>query len=436
MAYKKEERWNEQFQILKRYLAEEGSFPMSHVIYEDVRLGLWFQNQKYADKKGVLPANRKELLESLSPSWNGSSTERKAAKKNILIASNWKKHLQPGDVAIDQALSGDVLYESLCRGIYSCQAYIDAFDERHCSMWEQFSDLMQRKFPKETAFFDLSYRKAVFEAQFPNLDFSCFNIYIDTFSCESTDLFTHKELFSMDTRPSYFDAAKAMSAYSQFKNASEMCKAYSDLLISQRPGLQNVVYEKYVNGKSDSLIAEEYNVSLSRVHTANSILKRFLRFPAHRELIAPKHPQDRLKEQNASDVKDLDDVTKVEEIDVSKDAYLKKTSIDELDLSVRSFNTLKRANINTLFDLTRYSESQLISLRNMGRKCLEEIQMKLADHGLELYSEPGKEYYLDFQPDCKKKGSSLDAQIQSAKQKSESRLAGSGKVRTPIASER
>ena len=64
-----------------------------------------------------------------------------------------------------------------------------------------------------------------------------------------------------------------------------------------------------------------------------------------------------------------------------------KMTIEELDLSVRSFNCLKRANINTVEDLTNKTEEEMIKVRNLGRKSLEEVEHKLAMIGLSLASD-------------------------------------------------
>ena len=61
-----------------------------------------------------------------------------------------------------------------------------------------------------------------------------------------------------------------------------------------------------------------------------------------------------------------------------------KMTIEELDLSVRSFNCLKRANINTVDDLTNKTEEEMIKVRNLGRKSLEEVLAKLKELGLQL----------------------------------------------------
>ncbi len=69
--------------------------------------------------------------------------------------------------------------------------------------------------------------------------------------------------------------------------------------------------------------------------------------------------------------------------DTAKEKALDLT-IDELDLSVRSFNCLKRAGINTVEDLINKSEMDMMKVRNLGRKSLEEVIAKLASFGFAL----------------------------------------------------
>jgi DNA-directed RNA polymerase subunit alpha len=60
-------------------------------------------------------------------------------------------------------------------------------------------------------------------------------------------------------------------------------------------------------------------------------------------------------------------------------------TIEDLDLSVRSFNCLKRASINTVADLVTKTEDDMMKVRNLGRKSLEEVKKKLDELGLSLY---------------------------------------------------
>ncbi len=78
--------------------------------------------------------------------------------------------------------------------------------------------------------------------------------------------------------------------------------------------------------------------------------------------------------------------TVVEKETTQRDKVLEMT-IEELDLSVRSFNCLKRANINTVEDLISKTEDEMMKVRNLGRKSLEEVINKLAMMGLHLAEE-------------------------------------------------
>ena len=73
----------------------------------------------------------------------------------------------------------------------------------------------------------------------------------------------------------------------------------------------------------------------------------------------------------------------VEKEENKKEKILEMT-IEELDLSVRSYNCLKRAGINTVDELVQRNEEEMMKVRNLGRKSLEEVQQKLAALGLML----------------------------------------------------
>ena len=85
---------------------------------------------------------------------------------------------------------------------------------------------------------------------------------------------------------------------------------------------------------------------------------------------------------------DLSDTARSTEIMVEREESQKEKmlemSIEDLDLSVRSYNCLKRAGINTVEDLAGKSEGDMMKVRNLGRKSLEEVLKKMADLGLAL----------------------------------------------------
>ena len=83
---------------------------------------------------------------------------------------------------------------------------------------------------------------------------------------------------------------------------------------------------------------------------------------------------------------DSEESTVVKKEEDQPDTMLNMT-IEELDLSVRSFNCLKRANINTVADLVNKTEDEMIKVRNLGRKSLEEVKQKLQMMNLSLANE-------------------------------------------------
>ena len=79
------------------------------------------------------------------------------------------------------------------------------------------------------------------------------------------------------------------------------------------------------------------------------------------------------------------EVALIDKADDKKDKLLEMT-IEELDLSVRSYNCLKRAGIHTAQELANRTEEEMMKVRNLGRKSLEEVVQKLAELGLSLRS--------------------------------------------------
>ena len=84
-------------------------------------------------------------------------------------------------------------------------------------------------------------------------------------------------------------------------------------------------------------------------------------------------PEEREEEEASFPEEKEDDSSKVLDM-----------TIEDLDLSVRSFNCLKRANINTVADLVDKTEDDMMKVRNLGRKSLEEVKKKLEELGLSL----------------------------------------------------
>ncbi|SHF08567.1 DNA-directed RNA polymerase subunit alpha [Caldanaerobius fijiensis DSM 17918] len=80
----------------------------------------------------------------------------------------------------------------------------------------------------------------------------------------------------------------------------------------------------------------------------------------------------------------INDMEILVEKENNQDNHLIDMPIEELDLSVRSYNCLKRAGINTVGELTQKTEEEMMKVRNLGKKSLEEVQQKLKALGLSL----------------------------------------------------
>ncbi len=80
-------------------------------------------------------------------------------------------------------------------------------------------------------------------------------------------------------------------------------------------------------------------------------------------------------------IKGMDILVKTED---DKQQQILKMAIEEMELSVRSYNCLKRANIHTVEDLTKKTEDDMLKVRNLGRKSLDEVIHKLESYGLAL----------------------------------------------------
>ncbi len=84
---------------------------------------------------------------------------------------------------------------------------------------------------------------------------------------------------------------------------------------------------------------------------------------------------------------EVDEEEVVAEEEESELEKVLELTIEELDLSVRSYNCLKRAGINTVEELIRKTEDEMMKVRNLGKKSLEEVQNKLQELGLSLRKE-------------------------------------------------
>ena len=80
--------------------------------------------------------------------------------------------------------------------------------------------------------------------------------------------------------------------------------------------------------------------------------------------------------------KTVEDLNMIKEEEKVEENKFEVMPIEELDLSVRSYNCLKRAAISTVAELTQKTEEEMMKVRNLGKKSLKEVKEKLAENGL------------------------------------------------------
>lgn len=141
---------------------------------------------------------------------------------------------------------------------------------------------------------------------------------------------------------------------------------------------------------------KECGVTRERIRQVEAKAIRKLRFQQHKgtfscvpeaELREAQGEAEYYKAQAEYLQDELDkirNITPEQREEADKKRSIMETSIDELDLSVRSYNCCKRAGINTLGDLCGKTYTEMLKVRNMGKKSLQEIENKMNEYGLRL----------------------------------------------------
>ena len=147
---------------------------------------------------------------------------------------------------------------------------------------------------------------------------------------------------------------------------------------------QMIMWSRYSQNKTLEEVAKELNVTRERIRQIEAKALRKLGHPRNRSCvmaISVKQHQDEIREKALQVEKEL---RQYYEEEMKKNGALPKviaeTPIEELDLSVRAYNCLKRARINTVSQLQEMTKEKLLRVRNLGLKSTEEIQSKLKEY--------------------------------------------------------
>ena len=170
---------------------------------------------------------------------------------------------------------------------------------------------------------------------------------------------------------------------------------------------QKVLDMRYRKRMTLEETAKEFGVTRERVRQVEARALRRLRLPRYRfvfdvdklcnELKEAQAKQSRLELENIilrDKIETLVKNAKLEikidnEVNAESRRYIPDIDIDDMDLSVRSYNCLARAGIRKLSDLDGKSIQDLMKIRNLGRKCIKEISDKVKKYGIEIRDETG-----------------------------------------------
>lgn len=174
---------------------------------------------------------------------------------------------------------------------------------------------------------------------------------------------------------------------------------------------QAVLTARYKDRRTYENIGREMNVTMERIRQIELKALHKLRHPIRREMLLCGVREYYLNREINTALKKItrasEAMARIAEAAEKTDGEInaaridaeicKNDSIDMLDLSVRAYNCLKRANIRTLGDLTEQTEEQLKRIRNLGQRSCEEVIAKMREYGLELKESTEDEPIIDGQ---------------------------------------
>ena len=168
---------------------------------------------------------------------------------------------------------------------------------------------------------------------------------------------------------------------------------------------QRVILLRYLGGLDLVETGKRFGVTRERIRQVEAKAIRKMLRPSCREILrkgfyrwtldeiehrAESIAVEKIMEFKRAWAEEHNDEPVTEEKTVDSGDGLLSQPIEWLDLSVRSYNCLKRANIDTVHDLTERTADSMIYVRNLGRKSLDEIRKKLNQYGLGFADEPKK----------------------------------------------
>lgn len=382
-------KWEENFALFREFLVVHQRLPSSKDTFRDFNVGTWLTNQLRAGRTGILPVSRAQLLAEACHVKDLDTIFRFDHREwdESLLMATWKDRLRPDDIAIDTALSGAALEDCLRRGILSCRAYLDEM-ETLCACHDRFGDISMFSFPAAPDLFCWGNAQCVFHTQFPNVDFTCFNFYFPIYTPNNSNLFKEDELEALGHKPTFFEAAEAMSAYSRFASRTEMRRAYAELIATLPPQQRAVIGSRHFEGQTYREIGDMMGLTVERIRQIHMSALRKLRHPVKSRRVAPLHPRDAAATTDREEAAAQTKPPRFTDPEIPHGQDAKNISIDSVDWAARAYHCLRRGGIETLGQLASLTFDELIKIRGLGWRTAQEIESKLEEYGLSLSPEP------------------------------------------------
>lgn len=383
MPKRNDELWMHHLNVFKEYIQENHKLPTNDTIYKNFKLGLWIANQRNALKNNLLSNNRLLLLNEINPYWNGTTHQKLKENKKLLINSDWENKVPYGNTPINRLYSDDNdLYVLLSNGILDCESLI--------------KEVTNEKIIKKLSKFDIVelYCKLI-----PYIDYEYANIFFNVYYSGN--------LYDIDR---VFKFTKQFA----FKSPQDMKSKLNTLMSSCLNDRERIVICRYFGIEHNTLseIGEIFNVTNHRIR---QILCKAIRKMRYRNKILFQTntilDSDYLSNTTRSELyrsdictevrvkclltsSNIDDKTRDElesflislhkENNEDNNKNLLETTIEDLNLSVRTFNCLRRAGLYTVKDIIGKDKPYLLKLRNFGDACLNEVIQKLSEFDLQL----------------------------------------------------
>ncbi len=377
MYYQSDEKWLDHFNLYKEYISSFFLFPTANLVYKERNIGNWFYNQIHFYKTGALREDRKKMLDAITPLWCASYEERCEECMKLKIESNWKENISVEDISIDNFFKNEELYACLCANVYSVREYFNGINSESEKLPRNLREILLRVSCNEN-------RKRIFKSLFPRLDYDSFKlsrIFFIEYDFLATVI---KKRGETDGKiPSFYDLAQSLNEFTRFETSEEMRKAYDcffTLVLTEQE--KTVLYERWVNAKTFEQTAY-YMKATSGVEITRDKVIRIER-KAIRKLGEVSSLEFFKKYMVENDKLVAFEKEILEQQRLFNIGHLE---FDDLDLSVRTYNCLKRAGITSLIDLIDMTKSEFMKMRNLGLASYNETIAAMERLGISFKNE-------------------------------------------------